>query len=52
MYTASFTKSANHALAAAESTEGDQGMAKRLDVLSKFETNFNHWCVFNCLLNH
>ncbi|ETW75455.1 hypothetical protein HETIRDRAFT_461322 [Heterobasidion irregulare TC 32-1] len=44
MYTASFTKSANHALAAAESPEGDQGMAKRLDVLSKFETNFNHWC--------
>ncbi|CCM01248.1 uncharacterized protein FIBRA_03297 [Fibroporia radiculosa] len=43
LYTASFTKSANQALAAADMPEGDQAMAKRWDFLSKFETNFNHW---------
>ncbi|KAI0067099.1 hypothetical protein BV25DRAFT_1278971 [Artomyces pyxidatus] len=43
LYTASFTKSANQALAALETAEGDQGMNKRLEFLSKFETNFNHW---------
>lgn len=44
LYTASFTKSANQALAAADTPEGDQAMAKRWDFLGKFETNFNHWC--------
>ncbi|KDQ51905.1 hypothetical protein JAAARDRAFT_184745 [Jaapia argillacea MUCL 33604] len=43
LYTSNFTKSANQALAAAESPEGDLGMAKRWDFLGKFETNFNHW---------
>ncbi|GLB41061.1 putative spindle pole body component [Lyophyllum shimeji] len=43
LYTASFTKSANQAFAAVETPEGDTGMAKRWDILSKFETNFNHW---------
>ncbi|KAJ8514359.1 hypothetical protein ONZ45_g8077 [Pleurotus djamor] len=43
LYTASFTKSANSAIAAFETLEGDQSMAKRWDVLIKFETNFNHW---------
>ena len=43
LYTSSFTKSANQALAAAETPEGDQAMAKRWDFLGKFETNFNHW---------
>lgn len=43
LYTASFTKSANQALAAAETPEGDPAMAKRWDFLGKFETNFNHW---------
>ncbi|KAI0828525.1 Spc98 family-domain-containing protein [Trametes gibbosa] len=45
LYTASFTKSANHALAAADTPDGDHSMAKRWDILSKFETNFNHWYV-------
>ncbi|KAI0051581.1 hypothetical protein FA95DRAFT_1587124 [Auriscalpium vulgare] len=43
LYTSSFTKSANQAVAASETTEPDQGMAKRWDFLHKFETNFNHW---------
>ncbi|RDB26745.1 Spindle pole body component alp4 [Hypsizygus marmoreus] len=43
LYTSSFTKSANQAIAAAEMPEGDPAMAKRWDFLSKFETNFNHW---------
>jgi len=38
-----FTKSANNAIEAMETPEGDQGMAKRFDTLSKFETNFDHW---------
>ncbi|KAF5354034.1 hypothetical protein D9756_007180 [Leucocoprinus leucothites] len=43
LYTSNFTKSANQAIAAAETPEGDQAMAKRWDFLGKFETNFNHW---------
>ncbi|GBE84165.1 Spindle pole body component alp4 [Sparassis crispa] len=43
LYTSSFTRDANRALAAAETPEGDQGRVKRWDVLGKFETNFNHW---------
>ena len=43
LYTASFTKSANSAISAAEDSGGDTGMAKRWDILGKFETNFNHW---------
>jgi gamma-tubulin complex component 2 len=54
LFTASFTKSANQAIAAAETEEGDRGMAKRWDFLGKFETNFNHWLVngyfTSCLL--
>ncbi|RDX49409.1 hypothetical protein OH76DRAFT_1455871 [Lentinus brumalis] len=45
LYTASFTKSANNAIAAADTPDGDHSMAKRWDILGKFETNFNHWCV-------
>ncbi|KAL0958818.1 hypothetical protein HGRIS_014137 [Hohenbuehelia grisea] len=49
LYTASFTKSANQSIAASEAGENDAGQAKRWDVLSKFETNFNHWwgCPFS-----
>ncbi|PPQ84427.1 hypothetical protein CVT25_011254 [Psilocybe cyanescens] len=57
LYSASFTKSVNQALAAAtafSATEASGGDAfvdptrgKRWDVLNKFETNFNHWCVFS-----
>ncbi|EFI26669.1 gamma-tubulin complex component 2 [Coprinopsis cinerea okayama7 len=43
LYTASFTKTASNAIAVSENGEEDQGMAKRWDVLGKFETNFNHW---------
>ncbi|KAI0260763.1 Spc98 family-domain-containing protein [Gloeopeniophorella convolvens] len=43
LYTASFTKDANRALAAAETPEGDVGMSKRSDFLGRFETNFHHW---------
>lgn len=44
LYTSTFTKSASRALAvAAQNPAGDQEMAKRWDVLGKFETNFNHW---------
>ncbi|KAF9451553.1 gamma-tubulin complex component 2 [Macrolepiota fuliginosa MF-IS2] len=43
LYTSNFTKSANQAITAAETPEGDQAMAKRWDFLGKFETNFNHW---------
>ncbi|KAH9942681.1 Spc98 family-domain-containing protein [Amylocystis lapponica] len=43
LYTASFTKSANQALAAADTPDCDTAMAKRWDFLGKFETNFNHW---------
>ncbi|RXW17512.1 hypothetical protein EST38_g8351 [Candolleomyces aberdarensis] len=43
LYTASFTKSANSAINAAEDSGGDTGMTKRWDILGKFETNFNHW---------
>lgn len=44
LYSASFTKSANQAIAAAsEDSDADSSKAKRWDVLNKFETNFNHW---------
>ena len=43
LYTTSFTKSANQAISASESEDGDRGMARRWDILGKFETNFNHW---------
>ena len=46
LYTSSFTKSANQAISASETPDGDQAMAKRWDFLSKFETNFNHWFAF------
>ncbi|KAJ7281847.1 Spc98 family-domain-containing protein [Mycena rebaudengoi] len=50
LYTSSFTKSANQAIIASETAEGDQAMAKRWDFLNKFETNFNHWFVYlNCV---
>ncbi|KAG6902434.1 hypothetical protein C0995_016613 [Termitomyces sp. Mi166 len=42
LYAAPFSKSANQAIAAWETPEGDVGMTKRLDILGKFETNFNH----------
>ncbi|KAJ6500592.1 gamma-tubulin complex, DGRIP84/SPC97 component [Mycena sanguinolenta] len=45
LYTSSFTKSANQAIAASETAEGDQAMSKRWEFLGKFETNFNHWLV-------
>ena len=44
LYNSSLTKSASHAAAGGSAAE-DTGMAKRSDVLSKFETNFNHWSV-------
>lgn len=47
LYTSSFTKSANQALAAAESGDGDQAMNKRWEFLKKFESNFNHWFKFH-----
>ncbi|OBZ77453.1 Spindle pole body component alp4 [Grifola frondosa] len=43
LYTSSFTKSVNQALALTDTPEGTQAMAKGWDTLSKFETNFNHW---------
>lgn len=43
LYTSSFTKDVNKALAAAETPEGDGGAKKRSDILARFETNFNHW---------
>lgn len=44
LYTASFTKSANHVLSASEAGDGGQStMEKRWEFLAKFETNFNHW---------
>jgi gamma-tubulin complex component 2 len=43
LYTSSFTKHANQALAAPDTPEAEQAMAKGWDILSKFETNFNHW---------
>ncbi|KAF6752840.1 gamma-tubulin complex component 2 [Ephemerocybe angulata] len=43
LYTSSFTKSANSAIQAVEETGEDTGMAKRWDILGKFETHFNHW---------
>ncbi|KAJ7491219.1 gamma-tubulin complex, DGRIP84/SPC97 component [Mycena latifolia] len=49
LYTSSFTKSANQAISASETADGDQAMAKRWDFLGKFETNFNHW--FKVYLN-
>lgn len=53
LYTSSFTKSANQAMATSESVGGsDQAMAKRWDFLSKFETNFNHWFVAVQLLRN
>jgi gamma-tubulin complex component 2 len=45
LYTSSFTKSANQAIAAAETEGGDRGMGKRWEILGKFETNFNYWYV-------
>ncbi|KAF5381666.1 hypothetical protein D9615_005466 [Tricholomella constricta] len=50
LYAASFTKSVNQAIVAAETSGGDLGMAKRWDILGKFETNFNHWLAFRILL--
>lgn len=47
LYSASFTKSANQALAAAEAGDGDQAMGKRWEFLKKFESNFNHWFKFH-----
>lgn len=47
LYSASFTKSANQALAAAEAGHGDQAMGKRWEFLKKFESNFNHWFKFH-----
>ncbi|KAG1807701.1 Spc98 family-domain-containing protein [Suillus variegatus] len=47
LYTSSFTKSANQALAAVESGDGDQAMNKRWEFLKKFESNFNHWFKFH-----
>ncbi|KIK01193.1 hypothetical protein K443DRAFT_678657 [Laccaria amethystina LaAM-08-1] len=44
LYNSSLTKSASHAAAGGSAAE-DTGMAKRSDVLSKFETNFNHWLI-------
>ncbi|KAI6169665.1 Spc98 family-domain-containing protein [Pisolithus thermaeus] len=46
LYSSSFTKSANQALAAAEAGDGDQAMNKRWEFLKKFESNFNHWAIF------
>lgn len=43
LYSVSFTKTANQAIAAAESGEADTSKANRWDVLGKFETHFNHW---------
>ncbi|KAH6904213.1 gamma-tubulin complex component 2 [Coprinopsis sp. MPI-PUGE-AT-0042] len=43
LYTAHFTKTATSAMAVSENGDEDKGMAKRWDVLGKFETNFNHW---------
>ncbi|KAG9219989.1 hypothetical protein CCMSSC00406_0006902 [Pleurotus cornucopiae] len=43
LYTSSFTKSANQAIADIEAGDGDRGMAKRWDVLGKFEANFDCW---------
>ena len=43
LYTTSFNKSANSALAVAGSADPDPDMQKRWDFLSKFETNFDHW---------
>ncbi|KAG2041030.1 hypothetical protein BDR03DRAFT_1007787 [Suillus americanus] len=43
LYTSSFTKSTNQALAAAESGDGHQAMNKRWEFLKKFEFNFKHW---------
>ncbi|KAJ8596826.1 hypothetical protein M405DRAFT_87001 [Rhizopogon salebrosus TDB-379] len=47
MDTSSFTKSANQALAAAESSDSDRAMNKRCKFLKKFESNFNHWFKFH-----
>ncbi|EIW87341.1 hypothetical protein CONPUDRAFT_45986 [Coniophora puteana RWD-64-598 SS2] len=47
LYTSSFTKSANQAIAAAEAGDGDQAMNKRWDFLKKFESNFDHWFKFH-----
>ncbi|KAG1840351.1 hypothetical protein DFJ58DRAFT_810516 [Suillus subalutaceus] len=41
--TSSFSQSANHALAAVESGDGDQAMNKRWEFLKMFESNFSHW---------
>ncbi|KAF9259258.1 hypothetical protein L218DRAFT_933944 [Marasmius fiardii PR-910] len=49
LYTTSFNKSANSALAVAVGVDQDPDMQKRWDFLSKFETNFDHW--FRVYLN-
>ncbi|KAH8830235.1 Spc98 family-domain-containing protein [Flagelloscypha sp. PMI_526] len=43
IYAASFTKSANGAISAANTEQGDQEMPRRWEFLSRFEENFNHW---------
>ncbi|KZV81099.1 hypothetical protein EXIGLDRAFT_844958 [Exidia glandulosa HHB12029] len=43
VYTASFTKSAAQAVAAANGEPEVTPMEKRWEFLNKFETNFNHW---------
>ncbi|KAG7095179.1 hypothetical protein E1B28_005958 [Marasmius oreades] len=43
LYTSSFNKSANSALAVIGAPDQDPDMKKRWDFLSKFETNFDHW---------
>ncbi|KAI0746314.1 Spc98 family-domain-containing protein [Daedaleopsis nitida] len=44
-YSASLTKAANSAIAAADTPEGDHTKAKRWDLLRKFEIHFDHSCV-------
>ncbi|KAF7294696.1 Spindle pole body component [Mycena indigotica] len=48
-YSGSFSKSANHAVDASQTPDGDQLMAKRWVILGKFETHFNTW--FESYLN-
>ncbi|KAI0320499.1 Spc98 family-domain-containing protein [Amylostereum chailletii] len=42
VYTSSLTKAANVALSTLGTPEGDQGMAKRWEILQKFEVHFSH----------
>ncbi|KAL0579580.1 gamma tubulin complex Spc97/GCP2 subunit Alp4 [Marasmius crinis-equi] len=52
LYTSSFNKSANSAMAVVGTPEPDPDMQKRWDFLGKFETNFDHWfrVYLNCVL--